>query len=64
MLSRTLNPVVRRARSVALLAFAGLALIVFAAPGSASAYDRSGTTTDSFTFTSTSSGDHWPLKGS
>jgi hypothetical protein len=63
MLSSTLNPAVRRARSVALLALAGLALIVFAAPGSASAYDRSGTTSATFT-TFASSGDHWPLKGS
>ena len=62
MLSRTLNPVARRTRALTLLALAGLALVVFAAP--ANAYDRGGTPASSFSFTSTSSGDHWPLKGS
>ena len=64
MLSRTLTPVVRRARSVALLALAGLALVVFAAPANASTHDRSGNTSGSFSFTSTNSEDHYPLKGS
>jgi len=49
-------------RSLTLMAVAGVALVVFAAP--ANAYDRGGTTPDGFIFTSSSSGDHWPLRGS